>query len=177
MRQHPGISAEIVRPLFDQELVAGVRHHHERFDGGGYPDGLAGQEIPLIARAMCVVDCYDAMSCRRPYRPALSYQQCLAELRRCVGTQFDPEMVEAFLRALRRLQDRRARVAALAGRAVALIDPTVHGRLRSRADETSGDYRAAVAALRRLRDEHPPVRFVTSYALVGDGCITVLDTG
>jgi len=86
-------------------------------------------------------------------------------------------MVVAFLRALRRLQDRRARVAALAGRAVALIDPTVHGRLRSRADETSGDYRAAVAALRRRRDEHPPVRFVTSYALVGDGCITVLDTG
>ena len=64
MRQHPGISAEIVRPLFDEELVAGVRHHHERFDGKGYPDGLAGQAIPLIARAMCVVDCYDAMSCR-----------------------------------------------------------------------------------------------------------------
>ena len=47
MRQHPGISAEIVRPLFDEELVAGVRHHHERFDGSGYPDGLAGEEIPL----------------------------------------------------------------------------------------------------------------------------------
>ena len=69
MRQHPGISAEIVRPLFDDDLVAGVRHHHERFDGKGYPDGLAGQGIPLIARAMCVVDCYDAMSCQRPYRP------------------------------------------------------------------------------------------------------------
>ena len=96
MRQHPGISAEIVRPLFDEELVAGVRHHHERFDGNGYPDGLAGDAIPLIARAMCVVDCYDAMSCQRPYRPALSYRQCLAELRRCAGTQFDPEMVEAF---------------------------------------------------------------------------------
>ena len=56
VRQHPGISAEIVRPLFDEELVPGVRHHHERFDGGGYPDGLAGEKIPLIARAMCVVD-------------------------------------------------------------------------------------------------------------------------
>ena len=94
MRQHPGISAEIVRPLFDDELVAGVRHHHERFDGSGYPDGLAGEEIPLLARALCVVDCYDAMSCQRPYRPALSYRQCLAELRRCAGTQFDPEMVD-----------------------------------------------------------------------------------
>ena len=97
IRQHPGISAEIVRPLFDDELVAGVRHHHERFDGSGYPDGLAGEEIPLFARAMCVVDCYDAMSCERPYRPALSYRQCLAELRRCAGTQFDPEMVAAFV--------------------------------------------------------------------------------
>ena len=93
IRQHPGISAEIVRPLFDDELVAGVRHHHERFDGKGYPDGLAGEAIPLLARAMCVVDCYDAMSCERPYRPALSYRRCLAELRRCAGVQFDPEMV------------------------------------------------------------------------------------
>ena len=177
MRQHPGISAEIVRPMFDDELVRGVRHHHERFDGGGYPDGLAGEEIPLIARAMCVVDCYDAMSCRRPYRPALSYGQCLAELRRCAGVQFDPGMVTVFLRALQRLQERRARVADLARRAVALIDPVEHGRWRSRADEASEGYRAAVAALRRLRDEHPPVRYVTSYALVGDGCITVLDTG
>ena len=95
-----------MRPLFDEELVAGVRHHHERFDGGGYPDGLAGEAIPLIARAMCVVDCYDAMSCQRPYRRALSYRQCLAELKRCSGTQFDPEMVEAFRRVLRRLQRR-----------------------------------------------------------------------
>ena len=109
MRQHPGISAEIVRPLFDEELVQGVRHHHERFDGHGYPDGLGGTEIPLIARALCVVDCYDAMSCQRPYRPALSYRQCLAELSRCAGTQFDPEMVEAFLAVLQRLQKRRGR--------------------------------------------------------------------
>ena len=83
MRQHPGISAEIVRPLLDEELVAGVRHHHEHWDGSGYPAGLAGEAIPELARAMCVVDSYDAMSCERPYRSALSYRQCLAELRRC----------------------------------------------------------------------------------------------
>ena len=70
VRQHPGISAEIVRPLFDPELVEGVRHHHERFDGKGYPEGLRGTDIPLMARALCVVDCYDAMSCERPYRRA-----------------------------------------------------------------------------------------------------------
>jgi len=177
VRQHPGISAEIVRPLFDSELVASVRHHHERFDGKGYPDGLAGEAIPLVARAMCVVDCYDAMSCRRPYRPALSYRQCLAELRRCAGTQFDPEMVAAFLRALRRLRRRRARVDALAVQAAALIDPATHALLRSRADETRPQYAEMVGALRQLRDAHPPVRFITSYAMVGDQCITVLDTG
>ena len=140
IRQHPGISAEIVRPLFDEELVAAVRHHHERFDGGGYPDGLAGEAIPLLARAMCVVDCYDAMSCERPYRQALSYRQCLAELQRCAGTQFDPAMVEAFRRALRRLRAaagarRRAR-----RQAARLIDPAAHALLRTRTDEARPEY-------------------------------------
>ena len=71
MRQHPIFSAEIIRPLFDEALVEGVRHHHERWDGDGYPDGLAGEAIPAIARAMCVADSYDAMSFRRPYRQGL----------------------------------------------------------------------------------------------------------
>jgi diguanylate cyclase (GGDEF)-like protein len=177
VRQHPGISAEIVRPLFDDELVAGVRHHHERFDGGGYPDGLTGEAIPLIARAMCVVDCYDAMSCERPYRRALSYRQCLAELKRCAGTQFDPVLVAAFRRALQRLQRRRTGTAKLAQQAAQLIDPAGHARLQTRADEARPEYRQMVSALRALRDDNPPVRFVTSFALHGDECIVVLDTG
>ena len=177
IRQHPGISAEIVRPLFDEALVSGVRHHHERFDGKGYPDGLAGDEIPPLARAMCVVDCYDAMSCERPYRPALSYRQCLAELRRCAGVQFDPEMVTAFVRVLQHLRRRRTWVTKLAQEAAQLVDPAAHAVLRSRADEDRAEYHAMVAALRRFRDAHPPLRFVTTFALQGDQCITVLDTG
>ena len=177
VRQHPGISAEIVRPLFDEELVAGVRHHHERFDGRGYPDGLAGEEIPLVARAMCVVDCYDAMSCQRPYRHALTYRECLAELARCSGTQFDPAMVTAFRRVLRRLKRQRARVMDLATKAAQLVDPAAHGRLRTRADEARPEYVRMVAALRELRDANPPVRFVTSFALHGEQCVTVLDSG
>ena len=177
IRQHPGISAEIVRPLFDDELVAGVRHHHERFDGKGYPDGLAGQAIPLIARAMCVVDCYDAMSCQRPYRRALSYDQCVAELMRCAGEQFDPEMVSAFLPVLQQLRRRRARVAKLAYQAADLIDPAAHTMLHTRSDESRREYQEMVAALRAFRDAHPPLRFVTTFAMAGDQCITVLDSG
>ena len=177
MRQHPGISAEIVRPLFDEELVAGVRHHHERWDGGGYPGGLTGEAIPVIARAMCVVDCYDAMSSQRPYRAALSYRQCLAELKRCAGSQFDPEMVAGFRRALQRLQQRRTRIAGLAQKAAQLIDPAAHALLRTPADEANPAYAQMVSVLRRLRDANPPARFITSFAMVGDQCVTVLDTG
>ena len=154
-----------------------MRHHHERFDGKGYPDGLAGEAIPLLARAMCVVDCYDAMSCERPYRPALSYRQCLAELRRCAGVQFDPEMVSAFLRVLQHLRRRRTWVTKLAAQAAQLIDPAAHALLRSRADEARPEYAEMVAALRQFRDAHPPLRFITSFAMAGDQCITVLDTG
>ena len=102
MKQHPTISAEIIESLLDEEYVAGVRHHHERYDGTGYPDGLAGEEIPFIARLLCLVDSYDAMSSRRVYRPALTYDECVVELRSCSGTQFDPELVDAFVRVLGR---------------------------------------------------------------------------
>ena len=81
-------------------LVLAVRHHHERYDGNGYPDGLAGEDIPPIARAMCVVDAYDAMSCRRPYKAGLTYSQCLSELQACRGTQFDPAVARAMVEIL-----------------------------------------------------------------------------
>ena len=116
MRQHPIFSAEIIRPLFDEALVEGVRHHHERWDGDGYPDGLAGEAIPAIARAMCVADSYDAMSFRRPYRQGLTDEECLEELERCSGVQFDPEMVAAFRRVLERIAEGRRFAAGVAGR-------------------------------------------------------------
>jgi diguanylate cyclase (GGDEF)-like protein/excisionase family DNA binding protein len=177
VRQHPGISAEIAQPLFNDELVAGIRHHHEHYDGGGYPEGLAAEDIPEVARVLCVVDCYDAMSSERPYRRALSYRQCLAELRRRAGTQFDPRMVQAFLGALRRLRRRRTEVDRLAARAAALIDPAAHVLLRTREDEARPEYARMVDSLRAFRDQHPPVRFVTSFSHVGDHIISVLDTG
>jgi len=177
VKQHPAISAEIVRPLFATDLVAGVRHHHERYDGGGYPDGLAGEEIPIIARAMCVVDSYDAMSSDRPYQRGLTYRQCLAELRRCSGSQFDPKMVEAFERVLRRLRRRLRTVTRVAHEAAGLIDTDAHALLCTVEDEQRPEYLEMTAALRAVRDRYPFVRFITSFIRAGDRCLSVLDTG
>jgi HD-GYP domain-containing protein (c-di-GMP phosphodiesterase class II) len=80
-----------------EEIVGGVLHHHERWDGKGYPEGLAGEEIPVFARVIGVADTFDAMASDRPYRPKLPYERVKAELLRVRGTQLDPVMVDAFL--------------------------------------------------------------------------------
>jgi len=164
MRLHPVFSADIIRPLFPAALVAGVRHHHEHYDGTGYPDGLAGDDIPLLARAMAVVDAYDAMSCRRPYKAALTYPKCLAELRRCSGTQFEPLMVDAFLEVLEELERWRARAADIAAQAASRIPGDKHLTLRSREDEDTPEYREIREILREVRDANPPTQFLTTHA-------------
>jgi putative nucleotidyltransferase with HDIG domain len=102
IRCHAAIGDEIVKPIrfFDRERKV-IRHHHERYDGKGYPDGIGGEEIPGIARILAVADTYDAMTSERPYRKALSRQAAVAELDRCSGAQFDPGMVRAFKETLR----------------------------------------------------------------------------
>jgi HD-GYP domain-containing protein (c-di-GMP phosphodiesterase class II) len=93
-----------------------VRHHHEWFDGSGYPDGLAGDAIPLPSRILLVTDAYDAMTSDRPYRSAMPKEDAIAELRRCSGTQFDPEIVHAFLRVLARNEEPRPSADAVVNR-------------------------------------------------------------
>ena len=175
MRRHPVYSADILRPLFSDELTAGVRHHHERFDGAGYPDGLAGHDIPLIARAMCVVDSYDAMSFRRPYREALPYAACREELTRCAGDQFDPVMVAAFENVLARLHAGKAAAEAVARAAAERIDVAAHATLRRPEDEDSAAYRRLVETLRAVRDEHPPTRYLTTFVRIGSSTMLVAD--
>jgi diguanylate cyclase (GGDEF)-like protein len=98
MRRHTVIGERILAAAPSMKSVAEfVRATHERFDGGGYPDGVSGEEIPMAARIISVCDAYDAMVSGRPYRPAVSHQQALVELRRCAGTQFDPQVVDAFV--------------------------------------------------------------------------------
>ncbi len=79
-----------------QDLVPVVRHHHERWDGGGYPDGLEEEEIPLGARILTLADTLDAMLSDRPYRSTRSFRQVMEEVGRCSGRQFDPDVVAAF---------------------------------------------------------------------------------
>ena len=81
-----------------KHIIPGVLHHHERYDGNGYPAGLAGEDIPLMGRIICLADCFDAMTSNRTYRSALPLEVALAEIRRCAGTQFDPRLAEVFLR-------------------------------------------------------------------------------
>jgi diguanylate cyclase (GGDEF)-like protein/excisionase family DNA binding protein len=166
MREHPVVSADIIRPLFPRELVLAVRHHHERYDGDGYPDGLAGEAIPPLARAMAVVDAYDAMSCRRPYKAALTYPECLVELQRCRGTQFDPGMVDAFLRVLEEVALRRARADEIAAEAASRIRGETHAALLALDDDQSNAYREIESILREVRDANPPTRFLTTHAQI-----------
>lgn len=103
MKSHPVRSARIIEKVSAlHNLLPGIRHHHERFDGLGYPDGLSGSEIPLAARIILIADTYDAMTSTRPYRLALDKEIAFEELRRCSSTQFDPELVEAFISAMRK---------------------------------------------------------------------------
>src|SRR5262245_24327315 len=98
MREHPGDGANLIATMTKlRALVAPVRHHHENWDGTGYPDGLAGELIPLPARIIRFADTIDAMTTERPYRRALNAEEVRAEIVRCRATQFDPQIVDRLL--------------------------------------------------------------------------------
>ena len=102
MRNHAAAGAEIIEHVGSiPGLYDGVRHHHERYDGRGYPDGLKGDAIPYIARLIAVCDAYDAMTSNRVYRKHLTIEQVMTELEKGVGTQFDPIIVTKMLELLR----------------------------------------------------------------------------
>ena len=97
IQRHPEISAEIIAPVpFLNPSVNAVRHHHERWDGRGYPDGLSGEQIPLMARIISVVDAFDAMTSDRSYRSALSHEVALQKIQSGKGEQFDPRIADLF---------------------------------------------------------------------------------
>jgi ribonuclease P protein subunit RPR2 len=97
VRRHPVVGAEILRHVdFLEDAKIVVRHHHERWDGGGYPDGLAGEAIPSAARVFAVADALDALTSERPYRAAIRFAEARRAIRAGAGSQFDPEIVAAY---------------------------------------------------------------------------------
>jgi len=99
VRRHPAVGAELLAPIPEaRPALPYVLYHHERWDGGGYPTGCGGTEIPEGARLLAVADAFDAMTSDRPYRAAMPHAEALRELVRCSGSQFDPALTGAFLR-------------------------------------------------------------------------------
>ncbi|MGH9330956.1 MAG: HD domain-containing phosphohydrolase, partial [Vicinamibacterales bacterium] len=171
MKRHAPIGAEILSTIdFPYPVVPIVRHHHENWDGTGYPDGLRGNEIPVGARILSVVDCFDALTSDRPYRPRLSIQAALEILRERRGWMYDPNVVDGFMRLLDKDEfdvddahdqgrQQAVRLAAISGSIQAIADANRRGvsddeteRLRTalavgRALESGGGTDAAIAAL------------------------------
>jgi HD-GYP domain-containing protein (c-di-GMP phosphodiesterase class II) len=92
------------------KCLPAILHHHEHYNGGGYLSGLKGDNIPLEARILSIADAYDAITSPRPYHQQLSSQQALTELRRCAGTQFDPEMVSVFCKMIEQTHPKRLEI-------------------------------------------------------------------
>ena len=103
VKEHPVIGERILRPIIRNRVVlSAIRSHHERFDGGGYPDNLRGEEIPFLGRLITVADCYDALTSSRAYRSAMSQDDALGILHDGMATQFDPHLVPPFIRMIRK---------------------------------------------------------------------------
>ncbi len=101
MKKHVEWGKEIVSAIDKyKELLPLIELHHERVDGNGYPYGLKGEEIPKLARILCVIDSFDAMTTERPYQQTKTFDEAILELRRCAGEQFDPEFVEPFIKMI-----------------------------------------------------------------------------
>ncbi len=135
MKKHSEIGYEIMSSLGEEieGALDGIRYHHERFDGRGYPDGLSGEDIPLIARILCLADSYDAMTSNRVYRKRLTREEVIGELRKCSGTQFDPKLADIFINLLESGKISEVTIDGLAAGSMgeALESAKLEGRLQS----------------------------------------------
>nr|WP_309249078.1 diguanylate cyclase [Clostridium estertheticum] len=107
MKQHSVNGVEIIKSVESlKEIAPLILHHHERYDGNGYPDNLKGKEIPYLVRMLTVVDCFDAMTSSRPYNIRKTYKEAIEELKRCSGKQFDKEIADSFIEVIRENENR-----------------------------------------------------------------------
>ena len=155
MKRHAPIGAEILSSVeFPYPVVPIVRHHHENWDGTGYPDGLKGTDIPLGARILSVVDCYDALTSDRPYRQAMTEEAALAILRERRGTMYDPFVVDTFIAAVSRIMP--AQQAAPAPRRAGDRRRAGEGPCGGSPDRCAGRGRRAGGRRRRRAGGHEP---------------------
>lgn len=98
IKKHPELGENLVGGISKLKMISNwLKYHHERYDGRGYPEGLAGEQIPISSRIIAIADTYDAMTSNRSYRPALSHEEAISEIQRCSGSQFDPNLAELFI--------------------------------------------------------------------------------
>ncbi|HBT26233.1 MAG TPA: response regulator, partial [Pseudothermotoga sp.] len=109
VKKHPVVAAELLEKAGLSDIAKIVRHHHERYDGSGYPDGLRGEQIPVESKIISVVDAFDAMTSDRPYRPRLSKEDAIKEIKMNSGTQFDPVVVNVFLKIMEQEIDKNSK--------------------------------------------------------------------
>jgi HD-GYP domain-containing protein (c-di-GMP phosphodiesterase class II) len=102
MRKHPAIGAQIMSPIrMLKDIIPGIRNHHETWDGNGYPDGLEGEQIPMVARIIGIADTFDAMTTTRPYQQAMTLEYVLSKMKAMSGSRFDPMVIDAFMAAVK----------------------------------------------------------------------------
>lgn len=174
MKMHTVAGGEILKDIGSVEgLDVGAKYHHERYGGGGYPEGLQGEEIPYVARLICVADAYDAMASSRVYRKHLAEDTIMQEMRRCSGTQFDPVMVEAFLRLLQ-----EKRLGANISENNDDSEKNMANRILQKILETTGSF-VEVAKdldiLTGLYNKSHGEELLDLYLVNGDGCLLFVD--
>lgn len=177
MKQHTVVGGEILKDINSMEEVdIGAKYHHERYDGKGYPEGLKGEEIPVVARIIGIADAYDAMTSHRVYRKRLSDEAVCEELSRCAGTQFDPKMAEVFLKLIqeKKLKDLSTdRYDAQDGSIDAL-----GGELLEKLLEDAGSYNASETGKDSLTGVYNRLygeQMLADYMKCGEGCIMSID--
>jgi diguanylate cyclase (GGDEF)-like protein/putative nucleotidyltransferase with HDIG domain len=179
MKIHTVVGAQIMeRVNFPYPVVPIVRHHHERWDGGGYPDGLRGEQIPMTARILTVADCFDAVREDRQYRKGMSREEACQFLREGAGRQFDPNVVEAFLNNLPNYEDE---ITAHKASVKPLLTPTTQAGISERARKATPAAGLAVAAqeppdyVKQIKSAHTEVAALYEMAQTLSGSIDVQD--